>query len=229
MSPLQKQALDAAKDYLRAHPDEVGRAIRNALGLRVGIPVVALRFLAQQVEKGGKVSDLTIDTVPPGLRVAGNIKPMDTPIRFTATVYIDRVVFNESEMTIAIRVEDIALKVLGEAKTPIAALLKSGALNLANVGTLVGYLPNRPPLIVDARDNRVILDFMREPSIGLNPVVRKTVGLLTGFVTLSAVSSDETHLDVAFRALPSGITGAFRAMRQHAVVPSFGKLLPKPR
>ena len=227
MSSIGKQAFDAATVYLRAHPEEVGRAVRNAFGLRVGVPIVALRWFGKLAERTGKVTDLSIDTVPPGIRVAGNIHPMDTPIRFSATVYVDRIVFSDTELTIAIRVEEISLKVIGDAKTPIAAVIRSGALNLANVGTLVGYLPNRPPMIVDARDNRVVLDLMRDPAIGLNPVVRKAVGFSTGFVTLQSFSSDEQHVDFAFRALPTGIGGAVKAFREHAVLPTFSKLLPR--
>jgi len=225
MSPLAQQALDAAKGYLRSHPEEFGRAIRSAFGLRASVPFVALRWLAQQAEKGGKVKDLSIDPSPPGIRIAATIEPMQTPIRASATLFVDRMLFDESQMTISLRVENIELRVVGDARTPIAALIKSGALNLANIGTLLGYLPNRPPIISDAKDNKVVLDLMRDPKIGMNPMARKAVGFTTGFVTFQGVSSDESHLDIAFRALPGGIAGAVEAVRHHAVFPPVGNLL----
>lgn len=226
MSPFAQQALDAAKSYLRSHPEELGRAVRSAIGLRASVPFVALRWLAQQAERSGKVKDLTLDPVPPGIRIAATIEPMNTPIRASATLYVDRIVFDETQMLLALRVENIELRVVGDAMTPIAAVIKSGALNLANVGTLLGYLPNRPPVIAEAKENRVILDLMREPKIGMNPVARKAVGLTTGFVTLQSVTSDDGYLDVAFRALPSGLGGAVDAVRNHAVIPPMvGNLL----
>ena len=55
MSPFAQQALDAARGYLRSHPEEIGKALRSALGLRASVPFVAVRWLAQQAEKGGTV------------------------------------------------------------------------------------------------------------------------------------------------------------------------------
>ncbi len=225
MQPAAQQALEAARDYLREHPEEFGRAFRSAIGLRLGVPLVALRYAAKQAEKSGKIRDIKIDAVPPGLKVSASLEPAKTPIRFSVVVYVDRVVFTEEEMTVALRVEDIQVKMDGDAKTPLAAIIKSGAINLTNVGSLVGYLPDRPPVIADARDNRITLDFMRDPKIGLNPVVRKVVGLLTGFVTLDSVRSDSGHLDVGFRALPTGVRGAADAFKRNAILPLLGKRL----
>lgn len=210
-------ALEAARNYILNHPDEIPRAIRNAFGLRLGVPFEALRWLARQAERSGKVSDLQIDPVPPGLRVGALLDAMGTPLRVSATLYFDRIVFNEEELVIALRVEDIALKVDGDAKSPIAALIKSGALDLSNIGTLVSYLPNRPPVIAEANQNRVVLDLMRDPKIGRNEIVRRAVAVITSFVTLSNVQSDPRYVDISFRAFPDGIVKAVRSVRRNVV------------
>ena len=56
-------------------------------------------------------------------------------------------------------------------------------------------------MIADARDNRITLDFMRDPKIGLNPIVRKIVGLLTGFVTLDSANHIVTSREPAWAAM----------------------------
>ncbi len=201
--------------------------MRNALGLRIGVPIVALRWLGKQVEKTGKVQNLKIDSVPPGIKLSADLELMNTPIRASAVVYIDRVVFNEEELTVALRLENVSLKLNGEAETPVAALIKSGALDLSSPGTLVGFMPDRNPVIAEANDNRIVLDLMRDPKIGRNPLVRNIVAVLTSFVTLQGISTDESHLDVAFRALPAGVRGAARSLRQHVLLPSIGRLLPR--
>ena len=48
-------AVEAARGYLVDHPGEITRAIRNAFGLRVGVPLAALRWFGRQAEKAGKV------------------------------------------------------------------------------------------------------------------------------------------------------------------------------
>ncbi|MEO0322560.1 MAG: hypothetical protein AAF447_06365 [Myxococcota bacterium] len=224
---MAQAALGAARNYLRQNPDELGRAIRGALGLRVGLPISALRWAGRQAEASGKVKDLKIDPVPPGLKVAASVDPMATPLRASAVVFIDRVVFNEDELTVALRLEDISLKLNGDAETPVAALIKSGALDLSNPGTLIGYLPKRSPVIAEAKDNRIVLDLMRDPKIGKNPIVRHAVAALTSFVTLHSVQTDSGHVDVAFRSFPSGFRGAARSVRRNVVRPGLSRFLPR--
>lgn len=224
---MAQAALDAARGYLRAHPEEIGRAVRNAVGMRVGVPLVALRWFASQAEKSGKVSDVTIDSVPPGLRAGASLNLMGTPLRAQATLFVDRIVFNEQELTVSLRVEDISLKLNGDAETPVAALIKSGALDLSSPGTLVGFMPNRSPVLAEANGNRIVLDLMRDPKIGKNELVRAAVATLTSFVTLKGVEADSRHLDVRFRALPSGVRGAFRSVRRNVLLPGIGRLLPR--
>jgi hypothetical protein len=227
--PTPQETVDAVRTYLRTHPEELGRAVRSALGLRFGVPIAALRWLGQQAERTGKVEDFQIDSVPPGIRLAANLDLMNTPIRAGAIVYVERIVFNDEELTVALRLEEVALKLNGESESPIAALIKSGALDLSNPGTLVNFMPNRSPVLAEANGNRIVLDLMRDPNIGKNPLVRRAVSLLTSFVTLHGVETDTKHVDIAFRALPTGFGGAVKSVRNNLVLPSMGRFLPRTR
>ena len=227
--PTPQETVDAVRSYLRTHPEELGRAVRSALGLRFGVPLAALRWLGEQAERSGKVEDFQIDSVPPGIRLGGNVDLMNTPIRAGAIIFVERVVFNDEELTVALRLEEVQLKLNGESDSPIAALIKSGALDLSNPGTLVNFMPNRSPVLAEANGNRIVLDLMRDPNIGKNPLVRRAVSLLTSFVTLHGVETDKKHLDIAFRALPAGLGGAVRSLRNNVVLPSMGRLLPRAR
>jgi hypothetical protein len=227
--PTPQETVDAVRSYLRMHPEELGRAVRSALGLRFGVPLAALRWLGQQAERSGKVEDFLIDSVPPGIRLAGNIDLMNTPLRAGAIIFIERVVFNDEELTVALRLEEVMLKLNGDSESPIAALIKSGALDLSNPGTLVNFMPGRSPVLAEANGNRIVLDLMRDPKIGNNPLVRRAVSLLTSFVTLHGVEADTKHLDIAFRALPTGLGGAAQSVRKNIVLPSMSRLLPRSR
>ena len=211
------------------HPEELGRAVRSALGLRFGVPLAALRWLGQQAERSGKVEDFQIDSVPPGIRLSGNVDLMNTPLRAGAIIFVERVVFNDEELTVALRLEEVMLKLNGDSDSPIAALIKSGALDLSNPGTLVNFMPGRSPVLAEANGDRIVLDLMRDPKIGNNPLVRRAVSLLTSFVTLHGVETDTKHLDIAFRALPTGLGGAAQSVRKNIVLPSMSRLLPRSR
>jgi len=110
------------------------------------------------------------------------------------------------------------MEVIGESSSPVAALLRSGALNLSKPGELAKYM-DLPPVIVDARDNRVSLDLMREKKIGENPVVRQALSILTPLLTMHGIESDDDHLNIVFRALPQGVGSAATAIRTHLFQP----------
>lgn len=211
-------ALSAAGGYLRRNPGEISRLVRNLIGLRAGVPVDALRWLMEQAAKGGKIEDPVITEVPPGLRVTANVDLMKTPVRASAVVYIDRVKIDADQIRLDVRLEEIWMEVIGESSSPVAALLRSGALNLSKPGELAKYM-DLPPVIVDARDNRVSLDLMREKKIGENPVVRQALSILTPLLTMHGIESDDDHLNIVFRALPQGVGSAATALRTHLFQP----------
>jgi hypothetical protein len=207
--------IDTAKRYFQRHPEELTRLLRGALGLRLGVPLDAVRWLAEQASRSGAARDIEIETVPPGFRVAASIDLMKTPVRASAVVFIERVRVNADEIRVEVRLEEVSLKLTAESWTPVAMLIKSGALDLSRPGNLVRHLPQPPPFLIEARDNRIVLDFLKHPKLGGNPMMRHVVSLLTSLVTLHSVETDERHLDIAFRAFPSGLAHAARSVRDH--------------
>ncbi len=220
VAPMNRDAiLRAITTYLRRNPQEVARAIRSLVGLRVGVPMDAFRWLGSQAATTGKAEDVEVDAVPPGVRVAATIHQMKTAIRASAIIYIERMVVSGEEMRVEVRLERVNLDVLGESDSPVAVLIKSGALDLSKPGNLVKHLPQRPPFLVDAADNRIVIDLMKHPKIGGTPVVRNAISVVTSFVTIHGVETDEEHLDVRLRALPSGVVHAARQWRRHVLMP----------
>lgn len=225
-------ALQAFGQYVKKNPSEVSRAVRSAFGLRFGLPIDALRWLAEKGAEGGGVDGLQIDPVPPGIRFGANVEQMGTKIRASAILYIERVKVTGEEMRIDLRVEQITLRLLEDADSPVAMLIKSGALDLSRPGNLVKHLPQLPAFVVEAHDDRIVLDLMRHPKLGRNETVRAAVSLLTAFVTVHSVETDEGHLDVSLRALPSGVFHAAKQVRQHLLRPGLRHarlLLPRLR
>lgn len=211
-----KAVLEAGSKYLRDHPEELLRALRNLLALRFGVPIDALRFFAGRAGKGKKApKDLVLEAVPPGLRIGATIGLMGTEVRAQASVFIERVSITSDELRFEIRLADVSLKVAENApESPIAALLRSGALDLSKPGNLVAYMPKKPAFLVDAKDDRVVLDLMRHPKIAKNPRASRAVALLAPLLTVAGIESDSEHLDVTLRAFPDGLQKAALAVRR---------------
>ncbi len=220
---IEKQALDAARKYLRRRPQEIARSVFSLLGLRVGVPLDAIRWLLLQAERSGKLSDPVLTEVPPGLRATATIDAMKTPLRVSAVVYIDRIQFSPDQLRIDVRLEEIWAEVLGDATGPVAALIKSGALDLSKPGNLAKYLP-LPPIVVETKDNRIVLDLLKDPKIAGNPRVRRVLSLVTPVVTAHGLEAEDDHLELSFRPLPSGVRPAASAIRKHLFAPGLRRI-----
>jgi hypothetical protein len=209
-----REIAGAVGNYLKDHPEELWRLLRNALAMRFGVPLAALRWLA--VKGAGKKApkDVELEAVPPGVRVAASLDLMGTPVRASAVVYIERVRANATELCLEIRLSDVSLRVTDEmSNTPIAALLKSGALDLSKPGNLAAYMPKRPPILVDAKDDRIVIDLMRHPKFGKNEAAQRLLRVLAPLVTVSGIESESQHLDVALRPFPDGVAEVIARVR----------------
>src|SRR5262245_61189775 len=119
MLPPMKFTRDAwsvARGYLRENPGEIGRAVRSAMGLRVGLPFEALHWLVAQLERSGRVDGLVVEPVPPGIRVGANVTVMKTPLRVSATMFVELMQLSEEAMEVTLRLEDVRLALHGESK-----------------------------------------------------------------------------------------------------------------
>jgi hypothetical protein len=204
----------AAVDYVRKNPDEVVRAVVNAAGLRFGVPLAALRYLSAQAKLPRKApKDIEIGSSPPALRIGLTVDAMGTALRANAAIKIDEIDLGPDAMRVGIRLSDVKLTLIGDSESPVATLIKSGALDLSKPGNLVKFLPKRPPAIVDADNDRIVLDLMMVPAIAGNAALRRLLAILTPVVNIRAIETDRDHIYVALKASPSGLPRALTALR----------------
>jgi hypothetical protein len=206
--------LSAAVDYVRKNPDEIAKAAVNAAVLRFGVPLAALRWLSSQAKLPKKAPrDIDIGSAPPALRLSLSIDAMGTPVRASAAIRVDEIDLSPHALRIGIRLSDVKLSLLGESETPVATLIKSGALDLSKPGNLVKFLPKRPPSIVEADGDRLVIDLMKVPAIADNRRLRQALSIVTPVVAVRAIETDRDHLYLALRAIPRGLPRAVAALR----------------
>jgi hypothetical protein len=73
-------------------------------------------------------------------------------------------------------------------------------------------MPKRPALLVEAKDDRIVLDLMKHPKLATDERLKRALGLVVPLVTIGAIESDPEHLDVAFRPLPKGVSEVLRGI-----------------
>ncbi len=209
-----RSLLNAAVDYVRRNPDELVRAAVNAAGLRFGIPLAALRYLSSQAKLPRKApKDIEIGSAPPAIRISLSVDAMGTAVRASAAIKIDEIDLSPEAMRIGIKLTDVKLALIGDSSSPVATLIKSGALDLSKPGNLVKFLPKRPPAIVEADEDRIVVDLMMVPAVAKNEALRRALAIVTPVVNVRAVETDRDHLYVALRAMPRGLPRAFAALR----------------
>jgi hypothetical protein len=158
--------------------------------------------------------DVRIEAVPPGIRLGASLELMKTSVRAEATVFVTEVSFSAEHLRVELRLSDVSLKCLDEdADTPVAALLKSGALDLSRPGDLAAYMPKRPEFLVEAKGDRVVLDLLRHKKLSQQRA-KRLVALLTPLLVIDSIKTQDDHLDVALRAFPRGVSEALSAVRR---------------
>jgi len=211
--PNPKVMLNAAKDYLKQHPEEIVRALRGALGLRIGLPLDSLRYLAREMAGGGKIRDVVIDSAPPGVRISLTADAVGSTLRASLVLYVEEVHVGTDEIRLGTRIAEMSLKVLEGFQTPVAALVQSGALDLSKPGNLVAFIPKKPAAIVEAKDDRVVIDLMRVPKLAENPKVKRLLAIATPVLGVRAIRSKDDHIDLYLKATLSGLPEAVGAVR----------------
>lgn len=204
---------EAAVGYVRKNPDEVIRAAWHATGLRFGVPLASLRWFAGHLKGAKAPKDLEIGSAPPALRLSAVVDAMGTPVRASAAVKFDEVTITEDSLRVGVRLRDVQLALVGDSATPIATLIKSGALDLSKPGNLVKVLPKRPPLIVEADGDRIVVDLLKLPKLAKDTRLRRVLGILSPVLGIRAIETDGDHVFVKLRATPTGLPEAIHKLR----------------
>jgi hypothetical protein len=209
---LEPELLQKLGSYLFQHPDELLRIAKNALLLKFGVPLAAVRWAV--LRNGGQrlPRDLSLEAVPPGLRIGMSVELMGTPLRVSALMFIESIRLAPEELRLELRLNEVRLALLGDSNSPLAALIRSGALDLTKVGNLVGVMPKRPAFLVEAKGDRIVLDLKRHPAFA-GQRVEKLLGLVTPLISVKGVATDDEHIDLEFDLLRQGVSGAVDAWK----------------
>ena len=135
------------------------------------------------------------------------------PVRASAAIKIDEVTITDDSLRIGVRLRDVKLALVGESESPVATLIKSGALDLSKPGNLVKFIPKRPPAVVEADGDRIVIDLMKVPKLANDPRVRRALAILSPVLGIRAIETDRDHLYVKLRATPAGLPEAIGKLR----------------
>jgi len=206
-------ALRAGADYLRRHPGLLLTVARNAAGLRLTVPIEALRWLLDHLPPSKKAPrDVTLGSADGALSVAATSELMGNAFRAASDITIEEVRAGSDELVVALRVDNMSLKALGAQDSPMANLFR--AMDMKNPAGLLMMMPQKSPAIVEAKGNRFVIDLLKVPKIASNPVVRRALEVVTPLLSIADVRTEDDLLVVGLRAQPGGLSQALAALRK---------------
>lgn len=208
----RSEVLTAVGKYFAAHPDELARIVRNARALKVGVPLAALRWLAARATGRRLPTDVIVEAVPPGVRVGATLELMGSKLRASSLVFVESVRLSPAELRFELRFKDAEIRLLDESSSPLASLIRSGALDLTKLGNLIAVMPKRPKYLVEAKGERVVIDLKRLPALSTERA-ELLLRLITPIVTVTAIGAESEHLDVKLALFEAGVRAAIEAFR----------------
>ena len=207
-----RSALRSAGRFMVRNPFSLLTVAKHAVGMRVAIPLDALRWVIANTPPGKKApTDIAITARPPAIQVGATIEMMGTKLRASTSITVEELRVDAEDMTVRLRLDDTDMKVLDRSETPIAGLIRSGALDLSKPGNLVKFMPKKPPILAEAKDNILVLDLMQVPKLANNYRLRQILRRVTPVMNVSALGTDGDFLIISLKATPSGLPRALSA------------------
>lgn len=208
----RSEVLAAIGRYLAQHPDELTRIARNAAALKVGVPLAALRWLVARGKGRRLPTDVVVEAVPPGIRLGATLELMGATLRASSVVFVEGVRLSSDELRFELRFSEAEISLLDQSSSPLAALIRSGALDLTKLGNLVAVMPRRPAFLVEAKGDRVVVDLKRHPALS-SERAELLLRLITPVITVTGVSTAPEHLELELALFERGVRAAIEALR----------------
>jgi hypothetical protein len=204
-------ALRAGLDYVRKNPLTLLTAAKQAARLRITVPLDLVRWGVAKI-RSSKVSDFAISSAPPGIGVGLTASVMGSQLRVGGVVKIDEITVGPGTLRIELRLHELAIKSAeGAAASPITQML--GAVDLGKPGNLVSFLPKKPALLVEAKDDRFVLDLMKVGKLGQNKKLMRALDLISPVLAIRDVEVSGDDLLIGLRIRPTGLPSALAALR----------------
>jgi hypothetical protein len=214
MQAMILNLLSTAGRYAASNPRLLGEIARNALHGRLTVPLDLLRWAATLLPPGGSTpADISVIANPPALGLGATLDLMGTQLRVDGAVVIDALETTPEAFKVTLRVRDVRASVLNNLDGNVAKLLKSGVLNLSKPASMLNFIPKRPPAILEAKDDRFVIDLLRVPQVAGNPLILKALATLTPVLSVGEIRTEGDNLLIGLKASPSGFRESLAAFR----------------
>jgi hypothetical protein len=213
-NPMMLDALKATTGYLRKHPMQIWNTAKHAVGMKLVVPLDALRWVAEKQTAGKKDApkDLRLGGTSGGaLSLAATSAFMGNSFFASADVKLDEIIAAPDELKIAIRINNLKAEAIVKT-SPMAQML--GVMDFSKPANLLNFLPAKPPAIASASGDRFVIDLLKVPKVASNTLVRRLLEILAPVLHIGEVATEGDNLVVSLRPRMAGFYDSIAALRR---------------
>jgi len=203
------QEVQQALTYLVSKPDYLLRCAVNATKLRFGVPMDAVTWLCGRLAKGKLPDDLSLVSVPPGVRFSATFQIMGTAVFVSAVASVETVALSAESLRIHVRIRELQIKPPSD--SPMTAMLMM--MDLTKPGDMLAFLPFRPSIVLSASGDEFVLDLLQVPKLKNSSLAKRLVGALSEVLAVRELTTEDDLIVVGLGASPSGIVSALARLR----------------
>lgn len=195
--------------YLRSNPTYLVAAAKNATRLNLSVPVDFLRWMIDRRPRGKGPERIDVTAAPPGLSLGLTVDLYGTKLDVAAHIDIESVDNDGQSLRIALRVADLSLK--APPGSPAAMMLSS--LDTSRPGNLVKMMPAKHAMLVEADDDRFVLDLLQLPKLAKNKTLRRILDATAGVISIREIRTEDDLMLIGLSVNPLGLPAAFARLR----------------
>jgi hypothetical protein len=194
--------------YLRSHPSMLWQAALNAARFELSLPVDVLRWVIDRRPPGKGPTRIELFEADPALGLSLAVDLYGTELAIAAKITVESLENADSQLRLTLRIRDLEVK--APPASPAAMMVQS--LDLSRPGSLMTMMPARHAALVDATDDRFVLDLLKIPALGNNLRLRRVLAALS-FVRVTHVRADGDLIAIGVDVSPLGIPAAIGRAR----------------
>jgi hypothetical protein len=196
-----------AAGFLTSHPLFFLQSALNVARRELTLPIPLLQWAIDKRPRGKGPERIELTHADPALGLGLTVDLYGTKLQVSAELTIESIEPKPDALNLALRVRN--LKLDAPAGSPAAMMMAS--LDLTKPASLVKMMPMQHGALIEAHDDRFVLDLLQIPALARNPVLRRVLTALS-FLRVSGARADgdllALHLDVSPLEAPSALKRA---------------------
>lgn len=196
-----------ALTYLLSHPTFPLQSARNAMRREITVPLALLRWGIDRRPRGKGPEKIELFAADPALGMGLTVDLFGTKLEVSSEITIESIELREDALNLALRIAN--LKLSAPEGSPAAMMV--GSLDLSRPAALMNMMPQKHSAIVDAKDDRFVIDLLKIKALAKNPYLKRVLAALS-FVRVTGARVDGENLalelDVSPLAAPSALKRA---------------------